>query len=61
MSDAGQVIDLHPGEDPRISEMKEEILDVIYDRCRGQNIPLAAVIGVLELAKIDVIRGADEY
>ena len=48
-----KVIPLHSG-DKRCSALFEALHDVLHERCEGM--PMPAIVGVLELLKIEVIN-----
>lgn len=49
-----EIEELYNG-DMRIDNFKEALLEVIYDRCEKQKIPVVAVIGLLELIKAELV------
>lgn len=54
MPDSDSVIPLFGGDDPRLAELDDAILDLIYERANG--LPFAAVVGVLRLVEYRLIR-----
>lgn len=51
------IVKLHGG-DPRVGELYAAILDLIEERSEG--IPFASVVGVLEMAKMNLYIGQVE-
>ena len=49
----------HPGPDWRTVRLQEEIENLIYSSTAGTNITVAAVIGVLEMVKLDLKMDQD--